>query len=162
MFTNKLLSQTGNVSDLLGSFLEEQLSLLPDPNSAMVVLKSLVSVKGTRRQMTREEIKENAYILGKQIKDTKLLEMLQTFINLRILRDKDQNERYELRHDAVATKIFEKITLVEKEIIEVRQFIENAWNTWMKRKVLISAADLDYIAPYESKLYLSEKTIAGS
>ena len=156
-FTMLLLEKTGNVSDLFGSFLEEQLSLLPDPDAAMVVLKSFVSVKGTRKQMSLAEVKEYAYTLGRQINDTKLMEMLQAFIHLRIIRDKDQNGKYELRHDALADKIYEKITLVEKEILEIRQFIENAFNIWQKRGVLLSSEDLAYISPYESKLYLSKE-----
>ncbi|MCX6253963.1 MAG: WD40 repeat domain-containing protein, partial [Bacteroidia bacterium] len=153
-FTLPLLQKVGNVSDLLGSFLDEQISLLSNPDTALAVLKSFVSVRGTKRPMTSYEVKEYAQTLGKPIEESVLLEMLQTFIHLRILRDKDQNERYELRHDALATKIYEKITLVEKEIMEIRQFIDNAWNSWQKRKVLISATDLDYIAPYENRLYL--------
>ena len=153
-FTLTLLSQVGNVSDLLGSFLDEQISLLSNPGIALAVLKSFVSVRGTKRPMTSDEVKEYAQTLGKPVEESVLVEMLQTFIHLRILRDKDQNDRYELRHDALATKIYEKITLVEKELLEIRQLIENAWNNWQKRGVLIGSEDLQYIAPYESRLYL--------
>jgi WD40 repeat protein len=155
-FTIPLLQKVGNVSDLLGSFLDEQISLLSDPETSTAVLKSFVSVKGTKRQMTSDEVKEYTQTLGRPIEESSLPEMLQTLINLRIIRDKDENEKYELRHDALAAKIYEKITLVEKEILEIRQFIENAWNSWQKRKVFLSKDDLDYIAPYESRLYLSK------
>jgi WD40 repeat protein len=153
-FTLPLLHKVGNVTDLLGSFLDEQIALLSNPDTALAVLKSFVSVRGTKRPMTSGDVKEYAQTLGKPVEESVLLEMLQTFIHLRILRDKDQDERYELRHDALAAKIYEKITLVEKEILEIRQFIENAWNNWQKRKVVLSEDDLNYIAPYESKLYL--------
>ena len=153
-FALPLLEKTGNVSDLLGNFLDEQISLLRDPETALAVLKSFVSVKGTKRQMTSEEVKDYSQTLGKPIEESVLLEMLQTFVHLRILRDKDQNERYELRHDAIAIKIYEKFTAIEKEILEIRQFIDNAWNNWQKRNVLISGTDLNYLAPYESRLYL--------
>ena len=42
---------------------------------------------------------------------------------IRILKDMDENGKYELRHDALATKIYEQISLVEKEMLEVRQFL---------------------------------------
>jgi hypothetical protein len=77
-------------------------------------------------------------------------------VTLRILRDKDESGRYELRHDALASKIYEKITLVEKELMEVRQFIENAYANYQKRKVLLSKEDLEYMAPYEGRLILPE------
>jgi len=134
-FTLSLLSRTGNVSDLLGSFLDEQISLMHDPDKSLAVLKSFVSAKGTKKQMSAQEISEYTQTFGKMLKETELQTMLQTFVNLRILRDKDENGRYELRHDALATKIYEKITLVEKEIIEIRQFIENAYTNFEKRKI---------------------------
>jgi WD40 repeat protein len=153
-FTLDLLQKTGNVSDLLGSFLDEQISLLNNPDIGLAVLKSFVSIKGTKRQMTSEEVKEYTKTLGKTIEDSALIEMLQTFIHLRILRDKDQNERYELRHDGLAEKIYDKFTAIEKDIIEVRQFIDNAFHYWQKRGELLSQSDLEYISPYESRLYL--------
>jgi WD40 repeat protein len=154
-FTLEQLRKAGNVSDLLGTFLNEQIALLEDPDAALAVLKSFVSVKGTKRQMTLDDVKEYAQTLGKPISEAALLGMLQNFVNLRILRDKDQNERYELRHDSLATKIFEKISGVEKDILEIRQFIEDGYHNWQKRGVLLSGSDLEYIAPYESRLFLS-------
>ncbi len=153
-FTSNLLEKSGDVSDLLGSFLDEQILLLDDPDTGLAVLKSFVSAKGTRSQMSRDEVADYARALGKTVTSDSLQELLQTFVNLRILKDRDQNEKYELRHDALASKIYDKITLVEKEIIEIRQLVENALERWHKRKVLMPKEDLDYIAPYESRLYL--------
>ncbi len=156
-FKNELLTKTGNVSDLLGSFLDEQIKLLSDPETALAVLKSFVSVKGTKRQMSESEVTEYAKTIGKPIKSGNLQTLIQTLIQLRILRDKDQNNRYELRHDALAIKIYEKITLVEKELLEISHLIDNAWHNYEKRGLLISKEDLDYIAPYESRLHLPVK-----
>jgi formylglycine-generating enzyme required for sulfatase activity len=155
-FTKEILKNIGEVKDLLGSFLDEQIELLPDPDSALAVLKSFVSVKGTKRQMSPEEVQDYAQTLGKPISESALQELLQTLIQLRILRDKDQNNRYELRHDALATKIYEKITLVEKELLEIRQFIENAYENFQKRSILLNANDLKYIAPYEDKIFFNK------
>jgi len=156
-FTLSLLEQSGNVSDLLGSFLEEQISQLDKPDVGLAVLKSFVSIKGTKRQMSPGEVSEYAQTLGKPLTDTLLQELLQIFINLRILRDKDENGKYELRHDSLATKIYEKITLVEKEVLEIRQFIENAYANFEKRKIYLEPDDLSYIAPYEDKLFISKE-----
>jgi WD40 repeat protein len=156
-FSLSLLQKTGNVSDLLGSFLDEQISLLNNPEYGLAVLKSFVSMKGTKRQMRLAEVSDFTNTLGKQIDEKMLNELLHTFIHLRILRDKDQDGKYELRHDALAAKIYEKITLVEKEIIEIRQFIENAYANYEKRKIFLEPDDLNYIAPYEDKLFLNKK-----
>lgn len=150
------ISRVGDVKDLLGSFLEEQISKLENRESALVILKSFVSVRGTKHQITEQEVIEYSRTLGQDIKSADVREFIQKFINLRILRDKDENGRYELRHDSLASTIFAKITLVEKELLEVRQFIENSWGNFEKRNLYLTAEDLQYIAPYEDKLFLNE------
>lgn len=150
------LDKAGNVYDILGSFLDEQINNLPDPEQVMTVLKAFVSAKGTKRPANTAEVREYALATGKDIDETTINDLLISLVNLRILQDKDHTGRNELKHDALAAKIFEKITLVEKELIEIRQLIENAYHSWQKRGVLLSADDLQYIAPYESRLYLPE------
>jgi WD40 repeat protein len=157
--TTDLLGKVGDVKDLLGTFLEEQISRLDDPEIGLVILKSFVSVKGTKHQITEDEVIEYSKTFGKDVDKDTVTNLIQRFIGLRILRDKDENNRYELRHDSLATKIYEKITLVEKELLEIRQFIENAFNNYEKRHLYLTAEDLQYIAPYEDKLFLNDKII---
>ncbi len=153
-FVKSYLDEIGDVSDLLGSFLEDQISQLDDPETGLVILKSFVSTRGTKRQVTLEEVNEFSKSLGKSISEERLKELIIRFVNLRILRGRDESGRYELRHDSLASKIYEKITLVEKELLEVRQFIENAFYSYQKRGVLLSIEDLEYIAPYEKRMFL--------
>jgi WD40 repeat protein len=150
------LDKAGNVYDILGSFLDEQICHLPDPELAMTILKAFVSARGTKRSVNAEEIREYALTTGKDIDEKTIKDLLISFVNLRILQEKDHNGRNELKHDALAAKIFEKITLIEKELLEIRQLIENAFHDWQKRVVLLSEEDLQYIAPYESRLFLPE------
>jgi len=157
-FAKPLLEKVGDVSDLLGAFLEEQISALDDPDIGLAILKSFVSLKGTRKQISGEEIQETAKTFGQDIPDNTLKEYLQQFVNLRILKDKDETGRYELRHDSLADKIYEKITLVEKELLEIRQFLENALDQYEKRKIYLTGKDLKYIAPYEDKLFVNKET----
>jgi len=156
-FTLSLLKKIGNVSNLLGSFLDDQISNLPDPDTAMTVLKAFVSARGTKRPVNTEEIREYALTTGKDIDEKTINDLLISFVNLRILQDKDHTGRHELKHDALAAKIFENVTLVEKELIEIKHFIEIAFENWKKRDVLLSDKDLSYIAPYQDKLYLNDE-----
>jgi WD40 repeat protein len=158
-FTLDLIEKAGEVKDILGTFLEEQISQLSDAEAGLVVLKSFVSVKGTKHQITEEKVIEYSGTFGKEIDSETVKELIQRFIRLRILRDKDEDGRYELRHDSLASKIFEKITIVEKELLEVKYFIENAYSNYVKRELLLSVEDLKYIAPYEDKLFLNEKSL---
>ena len=155
-FTLKQIEDSGDVSDLLGSFLEEQISQLEDPDTGLVVLKSFVSMKGTKKQIGTDEIKDFARTLGTPLEKKQLTDLLQRFVNLRVLKEKDEYGQYELRHDSLAVKIYEKITLVEKELLEIKDFLENAYSNYQRREILLSEVDLKYIAPYEDKLFLSK------
>jgi WD40 repeat protein len=157
ILTNENAEKVGDVKDLLGTFLEEQISQLEDPDTGLIILKSFVSVKGTKHQITEQEVIDYSRTLGKDVDSSVVKDLIQKFIKLRILRDKDEHGRYELRHDSLASAIYEKITLVEKDLLEIRQFIDNSWNTYERRNIYLSAADLEYIAPYEDKLFLNEK-----
>lgn len=156
-FSNQLLDQLGKISDVLSDFLEEQIAKIPDSETAITVLKSFVSLEGTKKQMNVEEIEKFAASLGKIIPKDKVEVFLHQFVDLRILRDKDESGNYELRHDSLATKIYEKITIVEKELIEVRALIETSYKNYLKRKLFINEEDLKYITPYKDKLFLNEE-----
>ena len=54
-FTLEMLHQVGDVSDLLGSFLEEQVRNMEDPETALTILKAFVSVL------------DNVYETGKKV-----------------------------------------------------------------------------------------------
>jgi WD40 repeat protein/energy-coupling factor transporter ATP-binding protein EcfA2 len=156
-FSKEILTKSGSVSDLLGQFLEEKIKEMENPDTGMAILKSFVSVQGTRRQMTEVEILDSLGAFGTVISKTDLLKYLAKFVDLRILRERDEVGHFELRHDALASKIFEKFTAIEKDIIEVRQFIENAYSAYEKRGKLFTEDDLKYIDPYEDKLFLNSK-----
>ena len=155
-FHRKLLEQTGNMSDLLGRFLDEQIGQFRDKEKVTVVLKSLVSDKGTKRQMTISEITGYLESRGQGIEENLLLDIIRRLINVRILHEKDHNERFELRHDVLATKIYKKITSVEKEQLEISQMLDTAWYNYTKRNRLLTAEDLSYIALYEDRMFFSE------
>jgi WD40 repeat protein len=155
-FSKEILNRAGSVSDLLGQFLEEQIRELDDPDTAMTILKSFVSLKGTKRQMNESEILDSTGSFGKLVTREDLLKYLTRFVDLRILRERDEAGHFELRHDSLASKIYEKFTAIEKDIIEVRQFIDNAFSVYEKRGKFLTSDDLKYIAPYEDKIYLSK------
>jgi len=158
VFTKVLLEGLGDVADILGNFLDEQIKKLPDPESGTTVLKSFVSLKGTKKQVTEEEVSDSVKSFGKEMQPEQIREIIRQFTSFRILKDKDESGKYELRHDALAMKIYEKITMLEKELLEVRQYIENAYSTYKKNGLLLGKESLKYIELYLEKLYL-EKSI---
>jgi WD40 repeat protein len=157
LFNALLIEKAGDVSDLLGSFLDDQIALSAKPATALAILKSFVSYKGTKRMLNLAEVKDYASTLGEYVREKDVLDIIGSLVQLRILCDKNENGYYELRHDALAAKIFEKISAAELEILEVRQFIESAHYFWTKHGVLLSEDDLKYIDPFEKRLSLSEE-----
>lgn len=154
VFTKSLLSKAGSVSDLLGQFLEEQIGEMEDPNTATSILKSFVSAQGTKRQMKEAELLDSIGTFGTVISESELLIYLSKLVDLRILRERDEADHFELRHDALAAKIYEKFTLLEKELLEVRLFIENARLAFNTRKTYLTQDDLNYLSTYEKRLFL--------
>ena len=111
LFTISLIEKTGDVSDLLGSFLDDQISLLAKPDTALAILKSFVSYKGTKRLLNLAEVKDYANTFGEHVKEKDVLETIGSLVHLRILHDKNEKGFYELRHDALAARIFQKIAV---------------------------------------------------
>lgn len=153
-FTLSLLEGLGHIGDVLSDFLEEQIALIPDAENALTVLKAFVSTEGTKRQIDIYEINEFTRTIGKDLSKETLENFIHQFVNLRILRDKDEQGKYELRHDSLAAKIYEKITLAEKELIGIREMIASRCKEYETRGNLLTQEDLNYIAPYENKIFL--------
>jgi WD40 repeat protein len=65
---------------------------------------------------------------------------------------------FEITHDSLAAKIWEKVSAEEKTLMEVKNFITTSAAMNKRRKVLLTKEDLAYIAPYEEKLILDNET----
>ena len=154
---NEDVDKLGKMGDVLGNFLDEQLQAMKDGEKGEALLKAMVSSDGTKKQLTIDELSSSLQSLGHQFPKEEILKLLQHLINVRIISDKDDNGRYELKHDSLAAKIYEKLTLAEKELLEVRQFIENAYKNYLKTDQLLSKKELNYISIYEDKLYFKDK-----
>ena len=157
VFSNTLLEELGNVGDVLSQFLDEQIDLIPESEKALALLKAFVSTDATKKQISLQQAAEFVKTIGQELGEKQVDILIQELVNRRILKDKDEADRYELRHDSIAAKIFEKITTYERDLIEVNQFITYAFGEHEKRAFLLNESDLAYIAPYEKKLNLPPK-----
>ncbi|MCX6269177.1 MAG: hypothetical protein NTW16_17790 [Bacteroidetes bacterium] len=158
VFSKDLVKRVGSVKDLLGTFLEFEISQLNDQDKslALKILKSFVSGKGTKRQVTDEDIASDIRTPGSDVDINRVRALIHKFITLRIIRDQDENGKYELRHDSLASKIFEKITLAEKEVNEIKEIIANTYDQYLNRGILLSESDFNYIKPYLDRLFLNQ------
>lgn len=147
-FSKKLLEDIGLVSDVLSDFLDEQIEQMADQETALAVLKGFVTIDGTKRQASKDNILSFSRSLGEGIEESRVTSVINELLERRILKELPDQEKFELRHDALANKIFQKITIRERELIEVRQFLDYGLVEYRKRKFLLTEKDLSYIEPH--------------
>lgn len=147
----------GRIDKVITTFVDDQLQNMDNGENGEAVLKTLVSVDGTKRQLTIADIDKELETLGKKLDKNEIKEIVKYFTDVRILSDKDENDFYEFRHDSIAARIFERMSTTEKELSEVRKFIQNSVSSYNTRNKLLDANDLSYIAPYKDKLILNKE-----
>lgn len=157
LFSKDLLDDIGMVNDVLSDFLDEQIDTIDDKESTLLVLKSFVTVEGTKRQASIEDVMNFSKSIGQPLTYEIAESKIRSLLERRILKELPDTDNYELRHDALASKIFEKITLRERELIEVRQFLEYGLAEYQKRGFLLNELDLTYIKPHLEVLDLSDE-----
>jgi WD40 repeat protein len=145
------LDSLGMIGNVLGNFLEEQLRSMPHGDLGEVVLKGMISSDGTKKQVNLKEISDAAASSGHTPDQNLLEEILRYLINVRIITEKDDQGYFELRHDALAGRIFEKMTGTERAMIEVKTFLDSSYKIYLQRGVLLTENDLKYISFYENK-----------
>jgi WD40 repeat protein len=152
------LNNLERIGNVLSNFLDEQLRLMPEGDLGEAVLKAMISADGTKKLVNLDDISDALKVTGHSLEHSVLEGILMHLVNVRIISDKNDEGFYELRHDAIAGRIYERMTAIEKDIVEVRQFLDNAFSVYKKRGKLLTTDDLKYIAPYEDKLYLAKPT----
>lgn len=157
VITHEDLEMLGRMGNMLSDFLDEQLQLMSDGELGEAVLKTMISPDGTKKLISPDEISESLKIIGHSPDKRQIKEILQYFIRVRIITDQDEEGFLELRHDALASRIFGRMTALEKELVEIRSFLDNSYSTYKRRKVFLTKSDLEYIALYENKLILSDE-----
>lgn len=154
-FRKEDLDKIGPIDDILGEFVDEQVFKMEEPKLAWSILKCFVSLDGTKLPLPKNEIAKVLGQLGVNCPADKLQNYLEELVSKRILKSADEESRLELRHDSLALKIYERISLQEKERLEVQRFLNLSFKEFQKRGTLLKEEDLAYIAPHERKLDLS-------
>lgn len=157
IITCENVNSLGKLGDVLGDLLKEQLSIMPDGEAGEAVLKTMVSIDGTRKRVKAEEVDDVLRAMGNNLTHSTIQSCLQYFVTVRIIKEKDENGYYDLRHDSLAGKIYERMSAIEKDLFEVSQMLENRYIEYNKRGILLDAESLKFIAPYEDRLRLKKK-----
>jgi tetratricopeptide (TPR) repeat protein len=145
----------GQAQNILAQFIEERVSAYgDDAEPARQVLKTLVTAEGTRQLSAPAEIQERLLQFGSEVSEEQLMHWLRRLVDDRIVREDADHHLFELRHDALAARIWQWMTGIEQELIEVRQTLEHRLREYRQRGRLLDADVLAYLAPYENRLHL--------
>ena len=146
----------GKISKILANFIDQRIaSHKDDAETLRQVLKAMVTAQGTRKISQLQDIQQRLESFGVTLSEEQLKQHLQQLSQDRIIREDSDNGLYELRHDSLANTIYTWMTGWEKELIEIRQDIENRYQEYCKRKTLLDADFLKILAPHEARLYLN-------
>lgn len=151
------LVRFGRIGNVLSDFLDEQLRTMPHGDIGEAILKAMVSADGTRKQVNLNNISDTLIAAGHSLDQRFVEEILGNLIDVRLITDKNELGYYEFRHDAIAARIYERMTAIEKELIEVKSFLDNSYKIYQQREVLLTENDLKYISLHENKLILNEE-----
>lgn len=156
IFTNDLIQSTGKLEDVLATFLNEQVAKLPQPKLGWEVLKLFITDKGTKKSITKEAWDK---LLSSQEWNNKSIEpILAQLIERRVIRYRDKENTMELSHDSLAMRIFESLSAEEKQLIDVKNFLNTAFANYKINGSHLTAKDVAYIEPFLPKL-MAEKQV---
>lgn len=147
-------AELGEVHTIMGRFLEDRVHSYPDADAARQVLKALVTTEGTRYFGGLADVLSRVRAFGAALSETQVTDLLQRLILDRLLREEPEQHWYELSHDALAIPIRLWFSGIEKELLEIRQTLENRLQEYRKRGWLLNRETLTDLAPYEKRLGL--------
>ena len=149
------LNEIGDIGNILGDFLNEQLLSMENPSEVEAVLKTMISEDGTKKRVMPEDVLASLKKSEINISAHAVKNILQDLIKRRIISEKDDQGYYEIKHDSLAQRIYERLTAEERKLKEIEQLLKNTFNQYQKIGTLINEKTLKYIEPYEEKLELS-------
>jgi hypothetical protein len=159
IFTTALVERTGQLGDVMASFLEEQVSEIQKrlqtkypktaDNTVWKIISTFSTLEGTKIPLTLNEVEERVDFPSPVLAFT-----LDNLEKARILRLADNI--YEVAHDTLALQISDKRSGEEKLLLEVEKLVDDRYNAYLQTNTLLSRKEIDYISPYQSRLTLDK------
>ncbi|MEM1215143.1 MAG: AAA family ATPase [Bacteroidota bacterium] len=165
-FNLAALYKLGNIDDVLRDFLDEQvLQIAQDQQVQSEVvwdlLSPFVTLEGTKEPLSAADLQQRSSELPPERVDA----LLQALVRGRILRYREEAERYEVAHDSLAKQINAKRSDEEVALLEVRRLIRSQVSIKAAAREYFSGKQLDFMAEFLPKLVLhaeEEAWIAAS
>jgi Leucine-rich repeat (LRR) protein len=165
IFTTNDLTKIGKIDDVLRDFLEEQVILINQKLQAKYptikaetiwqILSPFVTLEGTKEPITTTEIHNKTQTLLPTNSAAFTQDFLD-FFSKRIIRYIEQDDTYEIAHDALAAKIAEKRSDEEIALLEVKRLIKSQTAIYQTTQEFYTEKQLNVIEPYLAKLDLNK------
>jgi hypothetical protein len=146
IFTDAAIAEAGKLGDVMSGFLDEQEKAIQAQLTGKVpagaiarLLEEFVSGKGTKQPRTYADVLKNITSAEPWLQSA--LELMQ---NSRLLRRVD--DHYELAHDALAARIDERRSSDSKQLLMVKQLVENRLAEFPSTTTLLNGEEVALVA----------------
>lgn len=182
LFTLAKLEELGDLGDVLRNFLEEQVlhtarSLEEKPEMLWQLLSSFVTLEGTKEPLSvaellhrlpeyqDKELRLNTFPLMTELLNhlpentptNTLAPVLEVFVQRRILRFSEQDQRYEIAHDSLAKQLHARRSDEEIALLEVQRLIRSQAAVKAEAREYFSGKQLAFMANFLPKLRLTNE-----
>ena len=164
VFTMETVNRMGNLDDVLGDFLEDEVVTISakmakagtkiSHDDIWKILSQLVTLEGTKEPITKQAL----YNKLRDMNSVHISTTIDEFVACRLMRYTKAGDLYELAHDTLAKKIAEHRPENETGLLEVKKLVTDQVNNNKKGKPeLFSQNQLNRIEPYMERLDLSDE-----
>jgi len=157
LITTEVLNRIGDIGDVLRNFLEEQVKCISrdlsinnknvSTETIWKILSPFCSLEGTKEPVSKQELANRLPDMDKRLLD----EVVDAFVNSRIVNYTENENLYELAHDALALNIAAKRSDEDIAILEVQRLIESQVAVQDEGREFFTERQLLFIEPYLEK-----------
>ena len=157
LITTEVLNRIGDIGDVLRNFLEEQVKSISrdlsvnnknvSTETIWKILSPFCSLEGTKEPVSKQELANRLPDMDKSLLD----EVVDAFVNSRIVNCAENENLYELAHDSLALNIAAKRTDEDIAILEVQRLIESQVAVQDEGREFFTERQLLFIEPYLGK-----------
>lgn len=162
-FNVKTLHEMGEIGDILIDFLEEQVTAITkkisgkypalNTETTWKILSPLSTLEGTKEPISKKALYERLPGLDKNMVD----DVVDEFINSRILRYNEATDTFEIAHDSLAMPISKKRSAEETVLLEIKRLIKSQVSVKEEARELFTEKQLLFIEPFLEKFKTSDE-----
>ncbi len=164
-FNVKTLNEMGEIGDILIDFLEEQVTAITQKLSSKYpalntdatwkILSPLSTLEGTKEPISKKGLYDRLPYLDKNMVD----DVVDAFINSRILRYNEVTDTFEIAHDSLAMPISKKRSAEETALLEIKRLIKSQVSVKQEARELFTEKQLLFIEPFLEKFKATDEEL---